>query len=47
VGGYFLPCLPMAPVHVLVNNLLYDFSQVGPPPAIPTLPAGMLPLGPR
>jgi Mg2+-importing ATPase len=30
-GSYFLPFLPMAPVQVLVNNLLYDFSQVGIP----------------
>jgi Mg2+-importing ATPase len=27
----FLPFLPMAPIQVLVNNLLYDFSQVGIP----------------
>ena len=26
-----LPFLPMAPIQVLVNNLLYDFSQVGIP----------------
>jgi P-type Mg2+ transporter len=24
----FLPFVPMAPLHVLTNNLLYDFSQV-------------------
>ena len=30
-GAYFLPYLPMAPIQVLVNNLLYDFSQVGIP----------------
>jgi len=30
-GAYFLPFLPMAPIQVLVNNLLYDFSQVGIP----------------
>src|SRR6202035_4688517 len=24
----FLPYLPMAPIQVLTNNLLYDFSQV-------------------
>jgi Mg2+-importing ATPase len=30
-GSYFLPFLPMAPVQVLINNLLYDFSQVGIP----------------
>ncbi len=27
----FLPFLPMAPIQVLVNNLLYDASQVGIP----------------
>jgi Mg2+-importing ATPase len=31
-GSYFLPFLPMAPLQVLANNLLYDFSQL----AIPT-----------
>src|SRR5437016_6176861 len=30
-GSYLLPFLPMAPIQVLVNNLLYDFSQVGIP----------------
>jgi P-type Mg2+ transporter len=30
-GAYFLPFLPMAPIQVLVNNLLYDMSQVGIP----------------
>ncbi len=30
-GAYFLPFLPMAPIQVLVNNLLYDCSQVGIP----------------
>jgi len=30
-GSYFLPFLPMAPVQILLNNLLYDFSQVGIP----------------
>ena len=30
-GAYILPFLPMAPIQVLVNNLLYDFSQVGIP----------------
>jgi Mg2+-importing ATPase len=30
-GAWFLPFLPMAPIQVLVNNLLYDFSQVGIP----------------
>jgi P-type Mg2+ transporter len=27
-ASYFLPYLPMAPIQVLTNNLLYDFSQV-------------------
>jgi Mg2+-importing ATPase len=31
-GAYFLPFLPMLPIQVLANNLLYDVSQV----AIPT-----------
>jgi P-type Mg2+ transporter len=26
-GSLFLPFLPMAPIRVLLNNLLYDFSQ--------------------
>jgi Mg2+-importing ATPase len=26
-GSLFLPFLPMAPIQVLLNNLLYDFSQ--------------------
>ncbi len=30
-GAIFLPFLPMAPIQVLVNNLLYDFSQLGIP----------------
>lgn len=30
-GSYFLPFLPMLPIQVLVNNLLYDASQVGIP----------------
>jgi len=30
-GSWFLPFLPMAPIQVLVNNLLYDASQVGIP----------------
>ncbi len=30
-GAWFLPFLPMAPIQVLVNNLLYDFSQLGIP----------------
>lgn len=31
-ASIFLPYLPMAPIQILTNNLLYDFSQV----AIPT-----------
>ena len=31
-ASVFLPFLPMAPIQILVNNLLYDFSQT----AIPT-----------
>ncbi|MGH8281235.1 MAG: magnesium-translocating P-type ATPase, partial [Gammaproteobacteria bacterium] len=27
-ASIFLPFLPMAPIQILVNNLLYDFSQV-------------------
>ena len=30
-GAAFLPFLPMAPIQVLINNLLYDASQVGIP----------------
>ena len=30
-ASYFLPFLPMAPVQILLNNLLYDFSQIGIP----------------
>jgi P-type Mg2+ transporter len=30
-GSYFLPFLPMAPLQVLTNNLLYDISQTGIP----------------
>ncbi len=30
-GSWFLPFLPMAPIQVLVNNLLYDASQIGIP----------------
>jgi len=30
-GALFLPFLPMTPIQVLVNNLLYDFSQLGIP----------------
>jgi Mg2+-importing ATPase len=30
-GSLFLPFLPMAPVQILVNNLLYDASQLGIP----------------
>jgi Mg2+-importing ATPase len=27
-GSIFLPFLPMLPIQILVNNLLYDFSQI-------------------
>lgn len=30
-GSYFLPFLPMAPIQVLLNNLIYDGSQIGIP----------------
>jgi Mg2+-importing ATPase len=30
-ASFLLPFLPMAPIQVLINNLLYDFSQVGIP----------------
>jgi P-type Mg2+ transporter len=30
-GSFFLPFLPMAPIQVLTNNLLYDISQIGIP----------------
>jgi Mg2+-importing ATPase len=30
-ASVWLPFLPMAPIQVLVNNLLYDFSQLGIP----------------
>jgi Mg2+-importing ATPase len=30
-GSYFLPFLPMSPILVLTNNLLYDISQTGIP----------------
>jgi len=30
-GSYFLPFLPMAPIQILLNNLLYDISQIGIP----------------
>ena len=30
-ASYLLPFLPMLPVQVLANNLLYDFSQTGIP----------------
>ncbi|MBF0153865.1 MAG: magnesium-translocating P-type ATPase [Magnetococcales bacterium] len=31
VAGAFIPFLPMLPMHLLVQNLLYDFSQVAIP----------------
>ncbi len=30
-GSYFLPFLPMLPIQVLLNNILYDVSQIGIP----------------
>jgi len=30
-GSFFLPFLPMLPIQVLTNNLLYDVSQIGIP----------------
>ena len=30
-GSFFLPFLPMAPIQVLTNNMLYDISQIGIP----------------
>jgi len=30
-GSYFLPFLPMTSIQILINNLLYDFSQTGIP----------------
>ncbi|HOF38615.1 MAG TPA: magnesium-translocating P-type ATPase [Candidatus Hydrogenedentes bacterium] len=30
-ASYLLPFLPMQPVQILINNLLYDFSQTGIP----------------
>ncbi|MDD5210192.1 MAG: magnesium-translocating P-type ATPase [Elusimicrobiales bacterium] len=30
-GSYFLPFLPMLPIQILMNNLLYDISQIGIP----------------
>ncbi len=30
-ASYLLPFLPMQPIQILLNNLLYDFSQTGIP----------------
>jgi Mg2+-importing ATPase len=30
-ASLWLPFLPMAPIQVLINNLIYDFSQIGIP----------------
>ena len=30
-ASYFLPFLPMPPIQILTNNLLYDISQIGIP----------------
>ena len=31
VASAWLPFLPMLPIHLLIQNLLYDISQVGIP----------------
>ncbi|MFW1856966.1 cation transporting ATPase C-terminal domain-containing protein, partial [Acinetobacter ursingii] len=31
VASAFIPLLPMLPIHVLVQNLLYDVSQIAIP----------------
>jgi Mg2+-importing ATPase len=31
IAGAFIPFLPMLPMHLLVQNLLYDFSQIAIP----------------
>lgn len=31
VASLFLPFLPMLPIQILLNNLLYDFSEIGIP----------------
>jgi len=31
VASFFLPFLPMLPTQILLNNLLYDFSEIGIP----------------
>jgi Mg2+-importing ATPase len=31
IASIFLPFLPMLPIHILVQNLLNDFSQIGMP----------------
>jgi len=31
VASYWLPFLPMLPIHLLIQNLLYDISQIGIP----------------
>ena len=31
VASLFLPFLPMLPTQILLNNLLYDFSEIGIP----------------
>ena len=31
IACLFLPFLPMLPVHILIQNLLNDFAQIGMP----------------
>lgn len=31
IAGIFLPFLPMLPIHILIQNLLNDFAQIGMP----------------
>jgi Mg2+-importing ATPase len=31
IASAWLPFLPMLPIHILVQNLLYDFSQIAIP----------------
>ena len=34
VASIFLPFLPMLPIHILTQNLLSDFAQLGIPRSI-------------
>ena len=31
IASIFLPFLPMLPIHILIQNLLNDFAQIGMP----------------